>query len=103
MTAALYDVKAKLSEYVTLAEDGDVIEITKHGKVCAVIVSKKDYDECFIKKQRKNPVEQWRKWRASLSEEDLKELQEAGEEYCRFLEEERKRENNEKERENPWL
>ena len=31
MTVPLFDVKAKLCEYVTLAENGDVIEITKHG------------------------------------------------------------------------
>ena len=27
MTAPLYDVKARLSEYVTMAENGEVVEI----------------------------------------------------------------------------
>ncbi|MBR5926958.1 MAG: type II toxin-antitoxin system prevent-host-death family antitoxin, partial [Spirochaetia bacterium] len=44
MTVPLFDVKAKLSEYVTLAEQGEVVEITKHGKTSAVIVSLKEYE-----------------------------------------------------------
>ena len=44
MTVPLFDVKAKLSEYVTLAENGDVIEITKHGKTAAVIISQSEYE-----------------------------------------------------------
>lgn len=42
MTAPLYDVKARLSEYITYAENGEIVEITKHGTVSAVIISKKD-------------------------------------------------------------
>ena len=38
MTAPLFDIKAKFSEYVTFAENGNVIEITKHGKTSAVII-----------------------------------------------------------------
>ena len=45
MTVPLFDVKAKLSEYVTLAENGDVIEITKHGKASAVIISFNEYQK----------------------------------------------------------
>ena len=45
MTVPLFDVKAKLSEYITMAENGEVIEITKYGKTSAVIVSLKEYEE----------------------------------------------------------
>ena len=45
MTVPLFDVKAKLCEYVTLAENGDVIEITKHGKAAAVIISSAEYEK----------------------------------------------------------
>ena len=43
MTTPLFNVKARFSEYVTLAEKGDVIEITKHGKTTAVIIGIKEY------------------------------------------------------------
>lgn len=45
MTAPLFDIKAKFSEYVTMAEKGDVVEITKYGKTTAVIISIKEYEE----------------------------------------------------------
>lgn len=67
MTAPLYDVKARLSEYITYAENGEIVEITKHGTVSAVIISKKDFDENYKKSVKKNPVEELRKWRAGLS------------------------------------
>ena len=44
MTAPLYDVKARLSEYVTMAENGEVVEITKYGVGTTVIISKKEYE-----------------------------------------------------------
>ena len=43
MTAPLFDIKAKFSEYVTMAENGDVVEITKHGKTTAVLISVNEY------------------------------------------------------------
>ena len=45
MTAPLFDIKAKLSEYVTIAENGEVIEITKHGKTSAVIIGIDEYNQ----------------------------------------------------------
>ena len=53
MTAPLYDVKARLSEYITYAENGEIVEITKHGTVSAVIISKKDFDENFMRDRKK--------------------------------------------------
>ena len=43
MTTPLFDAKAHFSEYVVLAENGDVVEITKHGKTTAVIIGIKEY------------------------------------------------------------
>ena len=62
MTVPLFDVKAKLSEYVTMAENGEVIEITKYGKTSAVIISLKEYEE-LKKNWRPSFVEQLDKWR----------------------------------------
>ena len=63
MTVPLFDVKAKLSEYVTLAEQAQVVEITKHGKTSAVIVSLKKYEE-LKRNYRPSFVEQLALWRA---------------------------------------
>ena len=63
MTVPLFDVKAKLSEYVTLAEQGQVVEISKHGKTSAVNVSLKDY-ELLKKNYRPSFVEQLALWKA---------------------------------------
>lgn len=62
MTVPLFDVKAKLSEYVTLAEQGEVVEITKHGKTSAVIVSLNEYEK-LKKNYRPSFVEQLSLWR----------------------------------------
>ena len=62
MTVPLFDVKAKLSEYVTMAENGEVIEITKYGKTSAVIVSLKEYEE-LKKNWRPSFAEQLNRWR----------------------------------------
>ena len=102
MTAPLYDVKARLSEYITYAENGEIVEITKHGTVSAVIISKKDFDENYKKSVKKNPVEELRKWRAGLSKDELLVLAEAGEEYNRILEENRNAERLDFGKENSW-
>lgn len=62
MTVPLFDVKAKLSEYVTMAENGEVIEITKYGKTSAVIVSLKEYEQ-LKKNFRPSFVEQLNMWK----------------------------------------
>ena len=63
MTVPLFDVKAKLSEYVTLAEQGEVVEITKHGKTSAVIVSLNEYEK-LKKNYHPSFVEQLALWKA---------------------------------------
>ena len=43
MQAPLFDVKNKLSEYVRRAEDGETVELTKHGETTAVLIGVKEY------------------------------------------------------------
>ena len=76
MTTPLFDVKAHLSEYVIMAEKGDVIEITKHGKTTAVIISQKEYKEL---KQNYRPsfIEKLKEWKDStggLTQEEYDEF-----------------------------
>lgn len=79
MTAPLYDVKARLSEYVTIAENGDAVEITKHGVPTAVIISIKQYadlKEEYYNNHRPSFLESLKKWRAEtggLTQEDADE------------------------------
>lgn len=62
MTAPLFDIKAKFSEYVTFAENGNVIEITKHGKTSAVIIGIDEYNQ-LKKNYRPSFIEQVNKWK----------------------------------------
>ena len=77
MTAPLFDIKSKFSEYVTLAEDGEVVEITKHGKTTAVIIGlneyselKKNYRPSFIDK-----VNEWKHKTGGLTQTEYNEYQ----------------------------
>ena len=77
MTAPLFDIKSKFSEYVTLAENGDVVEITKHGKTTAVIIGlneyselKKNYRPSFIDK-----VNEWKHKTGGLTQTEYNEYQ----------------------------
>ena len=62
MTAALFDVKAKFSEYVTMAEKGEVVEITKHGKTSAVIIGIQEYNQ-FKSEKKPGFIDQLNNWR----------------------------------------
>lgn len=77
MTTPLFDAKAHFSEYVTMAENGDVVEITKHGKTTAVIIGMKEYNELknnyrpsFIDK-----VNEWKRKTGGLTENEFNEFQ----------------------------
>ena len=79
MTTPLFDAKAHFSEYVIMAEKGDVVEITKHGKTTAVIISVKEYNEL---KQNYRPsfidkVKEWKQKTGGLSEIEFNEFQNA--------------------------
>ena len=65
MTAPLFDIKAKFSEYVTFAENGNVIEITKHGKTSAVIIGIDEYNQ-LKKNYRPSFIEQVNKWKEKI-------------------------------------
>ena len=77
MTAPLFDIKSKFSEYVTLAENGDVVEITKHGKTTAVIIGLKEYSE--LKKNYRpsfiDKVNEWKHKTGGLTQTEYNEYQ----------------------------
>ena len=77
MTAPLFDVKSRFSEYVTLAENGDVVEITKHGKTTAVIIGLKEYSE--LKKNYRpsfiDKVNEWKHKTGGLTQTEYNEYQ----------------------------
>lgn len=77
MTAPLFDIKSKFSEYVTLAENGDAVEITKHGKTTAVIIGLKEYSE--LKKNYRpsfiDKVNEWKHKTGGLTQTEYNEYQ----------------------------
>lgn len=77
MTAPLFDIKSKFCEYVTLAENGDVVEITKHGKTTAVIIGLKEYSE--LKKNYRpsfiDKVNEWKHKTGGLTQTEYNEYQ----------------------------
>lgn len=85
MTAPLYEVKARLSEYVTYAENGEVVEITKHGVATTVMISLKMFQDLYFENQRRNKpsfieaIQKWRQETGGLTEEEA-------DEYCETLE-----------------
>ena len=79
MTTPLFDAKAHFSEYVIMAENGETVEITKHGKTTAVIIGLKEYEELkdnyrpsFIDK-----VNEWKRKTGGLSQEEYSEFTQA--------------------------
>lgn len=102
MTAPLYDIKAKFSEYVTMAEKGEVVEITKHGNPTTVIISMNLFNQLkgeYEEKKRHGFMEMIGKWRKECG---VLQKDEA-EEYCDVLERMRKEDNEIEEKgENPW-
>lgn len=79
MTTPLFDAKAHFSEYVIMAENGDTIEITKHGKTTAVIIGLKEYQEL---KQNYRPsfvdkVNEWKRKTGGLTSEEYSDFEES--------------------------
>lgn len=77
MTAPLFDVKAKFSNYVTQAENGEVIEITKHGKTSAVIIGINEYNS-LKKTFQPSFIEYLKKWKnqtGGLNDKEYSELE----------------------------
>ena len=61
MTASLYEVKNKFSEYVSRAQNGEIIEVQKYGKPAVVIISAEKYNETQTQKSNLNWYKEWRK------------------------------------------
>ena len=79
MTTPLFDAKAHFSEYVTMAENGDVVEITKHGKTTAVIIGMKEYND-LKNNYRPSFVDKLNEWKSKtggLSEAEFNDFQNA--------------------------
>ena len=100
MTAPLYDIKAKFSEYVSKAENGEVVEITKHGTTTAVIISLKMYNELNTEYQNFNKpgfvdlIKKWRNKYQDILDNDFSDI----------LENQHEKERKETDtRGNPWL
>lgn len=79
MTTPLFDAKAHFSEYVIMAENGDTVEITKHGKTTAVIIGLKEYEEL---KQNYRPsfvykVNEWKRKTGGLTSEEYNDFSKA--------------------------
>lgn len=98
MTAPLFDVKAKFSEYVTRAEEGEVVQITKHGAATAVIISLKAYEELKTAASANSGdffmdrVYKWRQKAGAIFDD----------EFAQNVEDSRKKQQ-ESGRANPWL
>ncbi len=79
MTAPLFDIKSRFSEYVTMAENGEVVEITKHGKISAVIIGinefnrlQENYRPSFVEK-----LNEWRRNTGGLSQDEYQDFENA--------------------------
>ena len=64
MTAPLFEIKSRFSEYVTRAENGETVEITKHGKTSAVIIGIDEYTN----------LKKWKHKTGGLSEEEFSDF-----------------------------
>ncbi len=63
MTAPLYEVKSKFSEFVNMVQDGETLCITRHGKVVAVMISSDEYEQKTP--QKKTFLEAFIDWKNS--------------------------------------
>ncbi len=56
---SIYNARNNLSNFVRIAESGEVVELTRYDKPVAVIISYADYEE----KSQKNDISWLSKWR----------------------------------------
>ncbi len=63
--ATIYDARNKFSSLVKLAESGEPVELTRHDKPVAVIISWKDWEE---RKPKNNFFERWKKLREKYAD-----------------------------------
>ena len=76
MTAPLFNVKARFSEYVTSAENGNVVEITKHGKTTAVIIGIDEYNRLssYFRPSFVERVNEWKLKTGGLSDDEYSDF-----------------------------
>lgn len=58
---ALYEVKNQLSRVIQNAENGEIIELTRHGKPAAIIIGVEQFTE--MKSQKPNFKSSYRRFR----------------------------------------
>ena len=64
--ATIYDARNNFSALVKRAENGEPVELTRHDKPVAVIISWKDYE--VVKKPKKNFIEKLMELRAKYAD-----------------------------------
>ena len=67
MTAPLFDVKARFSEYVAMAEDGEIVAVTKHGKTSVLLISQETLDQLTNGTEKFS--DNYKKWLKDCGEE----------------------------------
>ncbi|MBQ0050903.1 MAG: type II toxin-antitoxin system Phd/YefM family antitoxin [Treponema sp.] len=69
--ASIYEARNNLSAYIKTAENGEVVELTRHDKPVAVILSWTDYENEVLKSNSKktNWLSDWREKNKDLLEE----------------------------------
>ena len=55
---SIYEARNKFSALVKQAENGEPVEIERHGKVVAYIISAEEYEN----NPKSSPYEWWKKW-----------------------------------------
>lgn len=67
MTAPLFDVKARFSEYVAMAENGEIVAVTKHGKTSVLLISQETLDQLTDGTEKFS--DHYKKWLKDYGEE----------------------------------
>lgn len=66
---SIYDARNEFSALVKLAESGEPVELTRHDKPVAVIISWEEYENKVNKKSFMQRLEEWRKENADMFED----------------------------------
>ena len=60
------EAKSSLTSLIHAAEKGEPVRLTRHGKPVAVILSNRQFQELTARRQRKDPWEFLKRWRAQM-------------------------------------
>lgn len=64
------EAKSSLTSLIHAAEKGEPMRLTRHGKPVAVIVSIRQFQELTARRERKDPWEFLKRWRAQLPKQE---------------------------------